>query len=96
MGEKTKNRALSEKRHLHEFIEKVKQYLLTFSFVIGLLRVRDEVKTIIPNPFADEPSDTGPTSSRSHGSKNKVHVFQNHFFEPTIVNLISTRRERSC
>ena len=104
----------SVKQKLRDFVNKIKQFLLTLPFVIGLLKVRDdiseklrqlllafldflspcwtflfiktpkndgtktknetiliEMKNIItPNPFSEQPSDNGPTSSKSYGSKN--------------------------
>ena len=55
MRKKTKNRGSkssdlaprratrSLKQKLHDFVEKIQQYLLTVSFVIGLLKIRDEI-----------------------------------------------------
>ena len=134
MRKKTKNRArrsgsevsnlapdgafTSVKRKLHDFFEKIQQFLLTLPFVIGILKVRDEIseklrllilaffdflspcwtflfiksqkndepkskneailiemkEIIIPNPFSDPPSDNGPTSSKSFGSKKKFKL----------------------
>ena len=34
---------LSVKRKLHDAIEKIQQYLLTLPFIIGLLRIRDDI-----------------------------------------------------
>ena len=104
----------SVKQKLRDDVKKIKQFLLTLPFVIGLLKVRDDIgeklrqlilaffdflspcwtflfiKTpkndgtksknetiliemkniIIPNPFSEQQSDNGPTSSKSYGSKN--------------------------
>ena len=129
------------KQKLLDFIERVQQFLLTIPFVIGLLKVRDEIseklrlfilaffdflspcwtflfikkpksnkdgvksrrktilaslKSVIPDPFSDQPSDNGPTSSKSNRSKSFSPLSNiDTFFEHTIVSSISTRQEKS-
>ena len=105
----------SVKQKLRDDVKKIKQFLLTLPFFIGLLKVRDdiseklrqlilaffdflspcwtflfiktpkndakksksetimiEMKNIIaPNPFSEQQSDNGPTSSKSYGSKKQ-------------------------